>query len=163
MLRISAGIGDAVASYLPRSEMWAFIKLRTETGRQRGVDEGMRGVLGKLQMTIEMYGESENKKGLGDAVRKLREWSEICSGEPRTWKGLSCCPGSVSEECFELLAQRDDLALVVLIYWCVIIKNGSEKWFLKSYLSRTVELAKKRMEGKWGDVLEWPDAVMREL
>jgi hypothetical protein len=32
---------------------------------------------------------------------------------------------------FELMKGEDDLALLILIYWCAIMRLGARRWFLE--------------------------------
>jgi hypothetical protein len=161
VLKMSAGVASAVAPFLWRSPVWTFIRTRSEMAWQP-MDPELSLALCDLQTTVHLAvaHESERRKVMSAAVQALIDWSSLCNGRPRTYKDYLIFPGMVSNEYLELLASGADLALVVLIYWCAIMRAGAGRWFLDRWLPRTAKMAQDKLKGDWSHVLVWPNAVM---
>lgn len=161
VLKMSAGVGAAVAPFLFRSRIWTFIRLRNDLSWQP-MDLELSVALCDLQSTVamSMADEPHSVEVTSAAVQALIDWNSQCNGCPRTFKEYVLFPGMVSNEYLELLASGDDLALLVLIYWCAIMRRGAKRWFLDRWLPRTIDLAQSKLKADWSHVVEWPNAVM---
>jgi hypothetical protein len=104
--------------------------------------------------------EEQEREVLTGAVQALVEWALICDAAPRTWKHYVVFLGLVSSEFLKLMKGEDDLALLILIYWCAIMRLRARRWFLEQWLSRTAAMAQAKLTEDWSHALEWPNAVL---
>ncbi|KAH7389486.1 hypothetical protein DE146DRAFT_164536 [Phaeosphaeria sp. MPI-PUGE-AT-0046c] len=162
VLKMSAAVGSEVAPFLWRSRIWPFIQLRNEQASSQPMDPKLPAALRGLQSTIasSTTNEPSTKVVMSATVQVLIIWSNMCNGCPHAYRQYVMFPGMVSDEYLQLLAGGDDLALLVLIYWCAIMYAGTRRWFLDRWLPRTAKMARGQLKGDWSDVLEWPNAVM---
>jgi hypothetical protein len=161
VLRLSAGIAKAIVPFLRQSRMWAFIQSRN-IFESRPMEAHVWSALCCLRRTVVWsvsHGEQE-REVLTRAVQALVDWALICDAAPRTWKHYVVFPGLVSSEFFELLKGEDDLALLILIYWCAIMRLGARRWFLEQWLSRTAAMAQAKLTEDGSHALEWSNAVL---
>jgi hypothetical protein len=161
VLKMSAGISASVAPFLWRSKMWNFIQYRNKL-ESRLVDPHVWIALCNLRNTVasSVSHEVHQREVLNVTVQALANWALICDASPRTWRHYIIFPGLLSSEFLELLASEDDLALLILIYWCAIMRLGSSRWFLERWLSRTAAMAQAKLTGNWSHVLKWPNNVL---
>lgn len=161
VLKMSAGVASEVAPFLWRSPVWTFMQRRNEMAWQP-MDPALSVALCDLQSTVEasVAGEPDKEKVMSAAVQALIDWSSVCNGCPRTYKDYVIFPGMVSAEYLQLLGSGDDLALLVLIYWCAVMRVGASRWFLDRWLPRTAEMAQDKLKADWSYMLAWPNAVM---
>jgi hypothetical protein len=161
VLKTSAGVGTAVAPFLRRSKIWWFLSMRNDLA-WRHPDAEMWEALSRLRTAVTSTDaqDVQEREIVGSAVQALMDWARLCNGSPRTWKEYVMFPGAVPAEYLQLLDRGDDRALLILIFWCAIMRLGTKRWFLETWLTRTSDLASSRLTNNWSKVLEWPDAVM---
>lgn len=158
VLKRSAGISLSVRPFLEKSPMWSFINRRKLLAVQP-IDSDAWIALQCLDDGITLS-ESQDRETLLRAVRMLKEWTTMCNASPQQWKDYVIFPGMVPNDYLELLAMEDDFALLILVYWCAIMRLGPDRWFLQQWLPRTAALAETRMTGDWSDYLEWASRVL---
>jgi hypothetical protein len=157
VLKMSLGVASSVGPFLARSEMWAFINRRNQLAH-RPVDAGIWAAVQHLEDCIAL--SYCRNSVLMDAVQALREWIEFCHGSPSNWKQYCLFPGMLSEEYLKLLADENDAALLIMIYWCSIMRLGPKRWFFDRWLTRASAMAQAKLTRDWSDVLEWSNTVV---
>jgi hypothetical protein len=157
VLKMSSGVASSVGPFLVRSEMWAFITRRNQLAL-RPADPNIWIAVQHLENCITLT--SCRNSVLMDAVQALKEWIELCDGSPRNWKQYCLFPGMISEEYLMLLTDEDDAALLIMIYWCSIMRLGPKRWFFDRWLTRASAMAQAKLTGDWPDVLEWSNKIV---
>jgi hypothetical protein len=158
VLKMSSGVALSVGPFLTRSEMWTFINRRNKLAL-RPIDPTLLAAIQDLENSIAMS-NSGDKDVLMDAVQALKKWINMCHGSPHNWRYYCLFPGMVSEEYLQLLAEEDDSALLIMIYWCAVMRLGPKRWFFERWLIRASALAQAKLTGNWSDVLEWANTKL---
>jgi hypothetical protein len=85
---------------------------------------------------------------LHDALRGLRGSRDTVFAF--TW------PYTVDPEFLELLEQKTSEALLVLVCYCVLLNNMTERWWIKDWPREMIRDVKGLVEGRWIEWLRWP-------
>jgi hypothetical protein len=159
VLKMSASVTHFVGPFLARSEAWTFIQKRNGL-RWQPVDPTIWVALRNLKDTIAVS-VTNNSDVLFAAVESLEQWAKLCNGSPLSWREYALFPGMVSTEFLQCLAEDDDAALLILIYWCAIMHRGPKRWFFERWLTRTATIARAKLTRDWADALLWPDTLLQ--
>lgn len=66
-------------------------------------------------------------------------------------------PITIAEDYISLLRQRNDVALMVLLYYCCIMVKAEEKtWFVKGWGVSVAADIERLISPKWKDAMRWP-------
>jgi hypothetical protein len=130
VVRSTTDIQDAAEPFFHRSQLWKLIMSRT-TIQDTQPDNHLRDALQDLALVISDSCESEYSDDDGEATAEinrqafceLREWTYSCQGLPRRWEMYCQWPNKVAPEYLDLLADGDDIALLIFIYWAGMYKH----------------------------------------
>lgn len=159
LLRISVDLALVTMPYLMKSDMWPAIQLRIEKWA-RVLDPSVENALTELEDTI-LAATMDNRASTAHlrACRALKNWAKDCGGFPWTWKDYIQWPAQIPEAFINLIAQEDDIALLILIYWCAVLHLGPRRWFIERWPSRAAACASSKLKENWIKLLVWPTAV----
>jgi hypothetical protein len=81
----------------------------------------------------------------------------MCDARPRRWDHYCHWPGTVRPEFLSLLADDDEIALLLVIHWCAVLCR-SPKPFVFQWALRTgyYAISRLRSPSKWENLLIWP-------
>lgn len=161
-LRMSAHMIASIESFLKHSKMWKYIQLRTTVP---GPLRESLAALHRLQLAIESSHLDANPENrvLLDTAQALIEWTVFCNASPSTWWHYIAFPSAVPPQYLHILVTENDLALLLLIYWCAVMQLGNKRWFLKEWPQRTVSVAISKLSAEWDNLLAWPYSVFDDL
>ncbi|KAK6220572.1 hypothetical protein LQW54_002017 [Pestalotiopsis sp. IQ-011] len=95
-----------------------------------------------------------------DAIANLKDWVRETNGLPRSWTHFFRWPGTVSNDYVKVLANRDDAALLIFVYWCTIMNRSPKRWFMEDWACRDSQAAIASMRSKSTHLLDWPREVL---
>ncbi|KAF2649161.1 hypothetical protein K491DRAFT_611401 [Lophiostoma macrostomum CBS 122681] len=157
MLRSSMRLSKEFFPYLSSSKFWPFIAQRTRHSAVP-LDPKIRTAIHRLALVVIRAVENDdtNAEVNRQAFWDLREWVFECQGQPRIFKHLLSWPAEVSDSYMSVLTEGDDVALLILIYWCAIVYLSPRKWHIINWAKRTATAAIGLLKADWEDLLEWP-------
>lgn len=88
------------------------------------------------------------------AANNLRFWIETLGAQPKGWLQLCWWPASVSLGYLSKLQQRDSVALLLYIYWCLGVHSQYLVWFLNEYAQQATRFVFPRLGPKYVETLD---------
>lgn len=168
VLRWNSKIGGEGMPFFVKTELWQVILKRT-----RGADLPPDPA---LQASLRMLGSAINNASAfarndpaklqrteicQEAFIKLCDWVEYCSSWPRSIDGYYHFPASLHPEFLELLEEEEGMALVLILYWSVVLWRSPMpavwKWAYRTarFLMRALQC-----RAELRSLLEWPHHVL---
>ncbi|CAI6341413.1 unnamed protein product [Periconia digitata] len=160
--------------FVMKSPFWEFIVARTGLQTKLNTDNEpfLYESLGFLESVLS--GEEENpfateeqqyqarvhRQGLG----ALYGWIEHCDALPRSWPHYCGWPSLLSDEFLDLVEQKNEFALLLVIHWCGLLyrsnKPGVKAW---AYRAGHDALSGIQHPEWWSDALDWPLKMLLPL
>lgn len=97
------------------------------------------------------------------AAAALRAWTEHICGRPRSWLHLisaTSWTAHTSEGFISLVHEEDPVALVITLYWLVIMNRMNSRWFVDGWAVKAATVVLERIGPGWEDMIAWPIAEM---
>lgn len=94
------------------------------------------------------------------AAVSLKGWAQQNWASPSEWSGLCAWQWCLTPTFMSLLAGKDEAALVVVIYWCVMISRVSPRWYLDGWAQRAAIASLRHIGPGWDDMLAWPKSEL---
>lgn len=97
------------------------------------------------------------------AAAALRAWTEHIAGRPRSWLHLmssASWTSHLSEEFISLISARDPLALIITLYWLVIMNKAAKRWFMDGWAQKAGTILLMEVGPEWKDMLVWPQTEL---
>lgn len=98
------------------------------------------------------------------AAAALRAWTEAIVGQPRAWTHLISSMSwtyHISEEFISLVLRGDPAALVITLYWLVIMDRIVDRWYLDGWARKAGMAILDRIGPDWEDLVAWPITEMK--
>jgi hypothetical protein len=92
------------------------------------------------------------------ALDELRRVSALPYSPYRTLEATAAVyvwPGSVSAEFVQLISERRPEALVIMAYYCVLLKKANSCWYLKGVGSSMMSAIKQELGDEWKLWISW--------
>lgn len=159
-LRGAALVGIELGPWLLKSRLVSAIKKRA-LGETPPWDDLAEQAISNLQLINETSSPLLSRAAYRDTLIKLQFWLQLSSCKPRIWLHFVWWPGAVDQEYLDLLARKDQMALVILVHWCAVMKSAPKKWFLEGWAENVSRPAIPQIGQEWDDVMEWPLSRIR--
>ncbi|PON27130.1 hypothetical protein TGAM01_v204079 [Trichoderma gamsii] len=154
-LRGAAHLGMELGPWLMKSRLLAAIKRRVE-GEKPPWDDLAKQAISNLQLVNETSSPLQTRAIYRDTLNKLQFWLRFSSCKPRTWLHFVWWPGAIDQEYLDLLARKDQMALIILIHWCAVMKSSPKKWFMEGWAENVSRPVIPQIGQEWDGVMEWP-------
>ncbi|KAI1379892.1 hypothetical protein F4677DRAFT_407932 [Hypoxylon crocopeplum] len=159
VLKESARLGRQVGPYFLNSRLGVLV--RRQYIFDGPVDEETLIAIRQLDLMKHPKGTSEETKLVYDhTIETLRSWAHMVEGQPQTWRDFFYFPETVLETYFDLLQQKDSVALTIFVYWCAIMHRAPHRWFMDRWACRAADSAMSYLGAEWAGLLEWPRNVL---
>ena len=151
----------ALVPFLVNSDLWPHIRFHQDQAFKPFDREAQFAIedLGLL-VASSLDASSENSRARMEGFEVFKTWAYDCASYPREWRHYIGWPASVPPAFVRLLSEGDDVATLILIYWCAFMHRSPSQWFLEYWPRRTAASAMERLTGSWTDVLTWPASVL---
>jgi hypothetical protein len=163
VLRSSIAINQESLPYLKKSKHWPLISHRNSipnkplSPRMKASFYRLDSLISEsLDSDIMNYDEEERAEINRQAFEELQKWTVECQGVPRTWKNYCEWPAAVNAEYLDLLAEGDDIALLILIHWCAVMYMSPKRWFVTAWSKKAATVAAVKLKKGWEGLLAWP-------
>ncbi|OAL43113.1 hypothetical protein IQ07DRAFT_637272 [Pyrenochaeta sp. DS3sAY3a] len=164
VLRSSDVLEAEAKPFFQESKLWELIVSR-ETPETYEFDSTLRtnlqalaGVIAEsVDATSNDADDDERAEINRQACCELRNWVLSCNAHPKRWDVYCHWPGRVTPEFFDLLDDKDDLALLLVIHWCAVLYR-SPKPSVTKWANRAARFAMDSLQdrSKWENLLVWP-------
>ncbi|KAJ4377293.1 hypothetical protein N0V83_000117 [Neocucurbitaria cava] len=170
ILRSSNAVEEQAKPFFEKSQYWELIIKRTTTLPYE-VDstlktnlQALAGVIAEMLENDANDPDDEERAEINrQACAELREWVFSCDAHPRRWNQYCSWPGRVTPEFLDLLADRDDVALLLVIHWCAVLHRSPKpsvyKWAHRAACYALDNLSDR---SRWENLLAWPLQTFRE-
>ncbi|PVI00566.1 hypothetical protein DM02DRAFT_614235 [Periconia macrospinosa] len=174
LFRSGSTIMKATTPYVKQSSFWSFIvertaldkKLNTET--EAFLHQSLRSIESALDLTDANPFSTEEQRYESrinrQALTGLYAWVEHCDAMPRCWPHYCGWPTFVPMGFLELLEQKNEVALLLVIHWCGVMyrstKPGVKAW---AYRAGHYSLEEIHHPELWREALEWPLKMLLPL
>lgn len=168
VLRWNSKIGREAMPYFVCTKLWQVILKRTsKVGLP--LDPALQASLRKLESTInnvsaEIRNDTaklQRAKICQGAFAALCEWVNYCSSWPRSIDGYYYFPARLQPEFLELVEKEDSMALILVLYWSVILWRSPMpavwKW---AYRTAHFLMGILQCRAEWRLLLDWPHRVL---
>jgi hypothetical protein len=99
----------------------------------------------------------EQNLAVKEAHKSLCAWIVSCAEQPRRWNQYCAWPSCLTPEFFNAIADRNEIALLLLIYWCALMYRALQpSVHLWAYRTAQYFLSKQPNRDIWRDLLSWP-------
>lgn len=168
VLRWNSKIGREAQPYFAASKLWQVVLKRT---REINLppDPTLWKSLQVLGSAIDVasaeigydFAKEQRAKVCQQAFRGLCAWVEYCSSWPRSIDGYYYFPASLPPQFLEMLKEEDDMALLLVLYWSVVLWRSPMPAVWK-WAYRTAHFAMRTLQcrSEWRPLLEWPYRVL---
>lgn len=168
VLHWNSKIGREAMPYFVCTKLWQVILKRTR-GVDLPPDPALQASLRTLGSAIDnaAAGMSNDPTKLQraeicqEAFAVLCDWVEHCSSWPRSIDGYYYLPARLQSEFLDLLEEEDDMAMLLILYWSVVLWRSPMpavwKW---AYRTAQFILRILQCKTKWRALLEWPRHVL---
>ena len=170
VLRSSSAIEEEANPFFEKSSFWELI-MKLTTAEACEVDSSLRTNLQALADVIadslEHHANDPDDEGRAEinrqACAELRKWIFSCDAHPQRWNQYCLWPGRVNPEFLDLLADKDDVALLLVIHWCAVLHRSPKpsvfKWAHRAACFAIHNLSDRP---RWEGLLVWPLQTFRE-
>lgn len=161
VLRSSHAIEEEAKPYFRASKFWHMVSSRDQAKYE--VDPvleinllALGGVCAELASS-HAYNAALNLQ----ALTELRQWVTFCDAHPRRWDHYCHWPGHLDPMFLQLLADGDDFASLLVVYWSAILYR-SPKPAVYEWARRTAwyTIGKLKERSKWETLLIWPLQIL---
>ncbi|CAO2647185.1 Nn.00g081070.m01.CDS01 [Neocucurbitaria sp. VM-36] len=164
VLRSSNTIEEEANPFFEKSKFWELIMKRT-TPKSCEVDfslsANLQALAGIIADSLEHHANDPDDEEQAEinrqAYTELREWISSCDAHPRRWNQYCLWPGRVTPEFLDLLADKDDVALLLVIHWCAVLYRSPKpsvcKWAHRAAYFAIHSLSDR---SRWDSLLIWP-------
>ncbi|KAL9477483.1 hypothetical protein ACSS6W_007324 [Trichoderma asperelloides] len=159
-LRGAGLIGMELGPWVLKSRLINALKRRAE-GERPPWDDLAEQAISSLQSINETSSPLQNRGIYRDTLIKLQFWLRLSWCKPRIWLHFVWWPGAVDQEYLDLLTRRDQMALVILIHWCAVMKSAPRKWFMEGWAENVSRPVIPLIGQEWDGVMEWPLSRIR--
>ncbi|KAI0109057.1 hypothetical protein GGR51DRAFT_512562 [Nemania sp. FL0031] len=161
ILRGTAQIGDEIGVFLEKSGLGDILERR----RQWVVDPSD---LSDILQAIDRLGSVAHPMGTSETMRahcehalgRLKWWTQYVQGVPRTWKHFILWPASVTDGFVTTLVEKQPVALLVYIYWCVVMHRAPRRWYADGWHLRVAVAAMSDLGPEYATLLDWPSLAL---
>ncbi|KAI0543774.1 hypothetical protein F4679DRAFT_590165 [Xylaria curta] len=161
VLRGTAEIGDQIGLFLEKSKLRSILE-----NRRREIDKVSAPA--DITQAIDRLSQAEHPKSTSEATRThcdhavetLKWWARFVHGTPTNWKHFILWPASVTAGFVAALREKQPVALLIYIYWCVVMHGAPTRWYANGWHQRVTNAAMSYIGPEYRTLLEWPSLVL---
>jgi hypothetical protein len=162
VLRSSHAIEEEAKPYFRASKLWQMVTSRARTVAME-VDSSLCTNLLALggviaDPTLSNFGNA----GVNlQALAELRRWVFSCEAHPVRWDQYCDWPGHLDPRFFDIVAQDDQVALLLVIHWAAVLYRSTKPAvFLWAKKAATYAIGRLEEREQWENLLVWPLQVL---
>lgn len=157
VLRSTGKIGYQIGVFLEKSELSDILE-RTQRRTLKPVDsDDILHAINQLSLAEHPADTSKpTREDCEHALERLKWWTRSVNGAPQIWKHFILWPASVTDRFVTALMEKQPVALLVYIYWCVVMGRAPRRWYSDSWHLRVAVAAMSDLGPEYGAFLEMP-------
>ncbi|RYC58486.1 hypothetical protein CHU98_g7713 [Xylaria longipes] len=161
VLRGTAEIGDQIGVFLENSKLRSILERRRREIDEPSAPEDVMQSINQLSLAEHPEGTYETTRTHCEhAIETLKWWARFVHGAPRNWKHFILWPASVTDGFVTALREKEPVALLVYIYWCVIMHRAPRRWYANGWHQRVAVAAMSKIGPGYRALLEWPSLAL---
>ncbi|KAI1279858.1 hypothetical protein F5Y07DRAFT_15290 [Xylaria sp. FL0933] len=161
VLRGTARIGDLVGVFLEKSELSGILELKRRRFAEPSRPNDSLQPISQLRLAQHPEGTSETTRThCKHALERLEWWARLVNGSPQFWREFILWPASVTDGFVAALKEKQPVALLIFIYWCVVMHRAPRRWYANSWPQRVAVAAMSELGPEYGALLEWPNVAL---
>ncbi|KAI0465936.1 hypothetical protein F4859DRAFT_507706 [Xylaria cf. heliscus] len=161
VLRGTAEIGDQIGVFLEKSKLRSILERRRREIEEPPVQEDIMQAVDQLSLAQHPEGTYETTRTHCEhAIETLKWWVRFVHSAPHNWKHFILWPASVTDGFVTALRENQPVALLVYIYWCVVMHRAPRRWYANGWHQRVTVAAMSRIGPKYRALLEWPSLAL---
>ncbi|KAI0449435.1 hypothetical protein F5B21DRAFT_494343 [Xylaria acuta] len=161
VLRGTAEIGDQIGVFLEKSKLHSILERR-----RRGI--GDPSAPDDIMQAIDQLSLAQHPEGTYEATRThcehaaetLKWWARFVNAAPYNWKHFILWPASVTDGFVTALREKQPVALLVYIYWCVVMHRAPRRWYSNKWHHRVAVAAMSNIGPEYRTLLECPSLAL---
>ncbi|KAE9377235.1 hypothetical protein N431DRAFT_542616 [Stipitochalara longipes BDJ] len=160
LLRNSAPLGLEIGAWMDQSGLKTVLSAKQAEYKATISVDDVKAPLEAIQALessiILSYNTGIASLAYQQAISALKKWLSWTEGRPHAWIHLVWWPAAITTEYMTLLAENEDGALLIFVYWCAIMKNAPQRWYLQGWAQRVGASAFHRISSpSWHLLLKW--------
>ncbi|KAI0538255.1 hypothetical protein GGR58DRAFT_468843 [Xylaria digitata] len=157
VLRGAARLGDEVGVFLEKSELSGVLERRRPEITQPSEPDNSLQAMNELSQAEHPEGTLEaTRTHCQHALESLKWWTRFVRGVPRNWKQFILWPASVTDGFVMALVEKQPVALLIYIYWCVVMHRAPRRWYTDGWHQRIAVAAMSELGPEYSALLKWP-------
>ncbi|KAI1312339.1 hypothetical protein F5Y03DRAFT_339900 [Xylaria venustula] len=157
VLRNTAKIGAQIGVFLENSELGSILESKRRGFARLLEPNDCLQAINQLNRVQHPEGTPEKtRRHCRDALERLAWWTRLVHGAPQIWKDFMLWPASVPDGFVTALTERQPVALLIYIYWCVVMHRAPKRWYADGWHSRIAVAAMAELGPEYDALLEWP-------
>ncbi|KAI0425540.1 hypothetical protein F5Y09DRAFT_96740 [Xylaria sp. FL1042] len=161
VLRSTATIGDQVGMFLEKSELNGILELKRRRFAEPLKPDDSLQAINQLRLAQHPEGTPETTRmHCNHALERLEWWARVVNGTPQFWKQFILWPASVTDEFVTALEEKQPVALLIYIYWCVVMHRAPRRWYADGWHQRVAIAATSELGPEYRALLEWPSVAL---
>ncbi|KAI1423632.1 hypothetical protein F5Y12DRAFT_520412 [Xylaria sp. FL1777] len=161
VLRSSAKIGGEIGVFLEKSELNDMLEFKRRRFAEPSEPDDSLRAISQLSLAQHPEGTPETtRRHCQCALQRLEWWTRFVHGAPQTWKHFILWPASVTDGFVTALVEKQPVALLVFIYWCVVMHRAPRRWYANGWHQRVAVAAMSELGSEYWALLEWPSLTL---
>ncbi|KAI0974620.1 hypothetical protein F4678DRAFT_383096 [Xylaria arbuscula] len=157
VLRNTAKLGAQIGVFLDKSELSGILESKRRGFARLLEPNDCLQAINQLTLAQHPEGTSEmTRRHCRYALERLAWWTRLVHGAPQIWKDFILWPASVPDEFVSALTGKQPVALLIYIYWCVVMHRAPKRWYADGWHSRIVVAAMAELGSEYDALLDWP-------
>ncbi|KAI1734651.1 hypothetical protein F4680DRAFT_462223 [Xylaria scruposa] len=161
VLRGTAEIGDQIGVFLEKSKLRSILEDRRREIDKVSAPDDITQAIDRLSQAEHPESTSETTRTHCDhAVATLKWWARFVHGTPANWKHFILWPASVTDGFVTALREKQPVALLIYVYWCVVMHGAPTRWYANGWHQRVTLAAISYIGPEYHTLLEWPSLIL---
>lgn len=161
VLRGTRKIGDLIGAFLERSELNNILERRRRRTLEPAESDDILQAIDQLRLAEHPAHTSKTtREDCQHALERLKWWTRFVDGAPQIWKHFILWPGSVTDGFVTALMEKQPVALLIYIYWCVVMGRAPRRWYADSWHQRVALAAMSDLGPEYSAFLEKPKLIL---
>lgn len=161
VLRSTGKIGDLIGVFLEKSELNNILERRRRRTLEPVDFDDILQAMNQLSLAEHpAYTSKTTRDSCAHALERLKWWARSVGGAPQIWRHFILWPASVTDRFVAALMEKQPVALLIYVYWCVVMGRAPRRWYADSWHQRVAVAAMSYLGPEYGAFLEIPKLTL---
>ncbi|KAI1109982.1 hypothetical protein F5Y14DRAFT_430504 [Nemania sp. NC0429] len=161
VLRGTGEIGDLIGAFLEKSELAKALEWRRQRTLETVESDDILQAINQLGLAEHPpHTPKTTREDCQHALERLKWWAQFVDGAPQIWKHFILWPASVTDGFATALIEKQPVALLIYIYWCVVMGRAPRRWYADGWHQRVAIAAMSDLGPEYGAFLDKPKLIL---